>query len=377
VSRAACIVIAGGGSGGHVFPGIAIAEAVERGARVDIIFAGTPRGLETRLIPAHGYRLELLDIVPIRGVGPVGALRGMAVAAGAVLHALVLLRRWRPKAVVSVGGYAAGPVAFAASLLGIPVAVVEPNAVAGLANRILGPVAQRAYVAWGDAATTFSPKKTRRFGMPLRKGFAPVPYVPSRCPRVLVLGGSQGAAPLNERLPEALGIVVREHVEVEVVHQAGRARQDAVAVAYRHAGLPKATVVAFLEDVAGELARADIVVARSGAGTVAEIAAIGRPAVLVPLPHAADDHQTANARALEEAGGAVCLRQDQADVLCIARELSSLLGDPERRLRMSRSARAFGRPDAAAEVARDLCELAGIPWRPDTEGGAASRTEAA
>jgi UDP-N-acetylglucosamine--N-acetylmuramyl-(pentapeptide) pyrophosphoryl-undecaprenol N-acetylglucosamine transferase len=382
MSLAPCIVIAGGGSGGHVFPGIALAQAVERGAEVDIVFLGTPRGMETRLIPALGYRLELLDVVPIRGGGPIGALRGTLVAARAVLSAVFLVRRWRPKAVVSVGGYAAGPIALAASLVGVPVVLVEPNAVVGLANRILGPVAERAYVAWGRAATSFSPKKTRHFGMPLRAGFAPVPYFPSTRPRVLVLGGSQGAAPLNERLPEALGIVARTHPDIEILHQAGSGRQDAVAEAYRRAGLPAATVVAFLDDVAAELARADLVVARSGAGTVAEIAAVGRPALLVPLPHAADDHQTANARALEVAGGAVCLSQDQAVASRLAGELSSLLADPERRVRMSRASRAFGRPDAATEVARDLCKLAGIAWRPESRraekaNGSHIRTELA
>jgi UDP-N-acetylglucosamine--N-acetylmuramyl-(pentapeptide) pyrophosphoryl-undecaprenol N-acetylglucosamine transferase len=378
----ACIVFAGGGSGGHVFPGIAIAESVLRGARVEILFAGTPRGMENQLIPAHGYRLELLDVLPIRGRGSIGAAHGAWVAARAVLRSLVLLRRWRPKVVVSVGGYAAGPIALAASLLGVPLAVVEPNGVVGLANRILGPVARRAYVAWGPAATSFSPKKTRRLGVPLRKGFSPVPYLPSPPLRVLVLGGSQGAAPLNERLPEALGMVARAHPDLEILHQAGRDRQSAVALAYQKAALPAARVVAFLDDVAGELARADIIVARAGAGTVAEIAAVGRPALLVPLPHAADDHQTANARAFEDAGGAICLPQNQADAPRLAGELAALLGDPERRVRMSRASRAFGRPDAATEIARDLCALAGIPWRPERQGpkktnGAARHTEAA
>jgi UDP-N-acetylglucosamine--N-acetylmuramyl-(pentapeptide) pyrophosphoryl-undecaprenol N-acetylglucosamine transferase len=282
---------------------------------------------------------------------------------------------------VSVGGYAAGPVALAASLRGVPIAVLEPNAVAGLANRILGPLARRAYVAWGKAATSFAPRKTRRMGVPLRRGFGPVPYVPSLRPRVLVLGGSQGAASLNERLPEAARIVARKYPEIEILHQAGGGREGAVALAYRRGGLTSAKVVPFLDDMAGEMARADIVVARSGAGTVAEIAAVGRPALLIPFPHAADDHQTANAKALEDAGGAVCLRQDEADAETIAREISSLLGDSERRVRMSRASRSFGRPDAATEIARDICELAGIAWRADRHGsekanGRAPHTEA-
>jgi UDP-N-acetylglucosamine--N-acetylmuramyl-(pentapeptide) pyrophosphoryl-undecaprenol N-acetylglucosamine transferase len=378
MSEVPCIVLAGGGSGGHVFPAVAIAEAVQRGARVDVIFAGTARGLESKIIPARGYRLELLDVVPIKGRGPLRAAHGVVVAARAVVHALAFVRRTKPRAVVSVGGYAAGPVALAAALLHVPVAVVEPNGVAGLANRILGPLARRAYVSWGPAASSFASGKTRRFGMPLRRGFAPAPYGPKPHPRVLVLGGSQGAAPLNERLPEAVALVLRDFPHLDVLHQAGGGNDTAVAAAYRGAGVAEARVVPFLEDVAGELARADLVVARAGAGTVAEIAAVGRPALFIPFPQAADDHQTANARALEEAGGAVCLPQAQADVPCIARELSALLGDSERRVRMSRASRAFGKPDAATDIARDLCELAGIAWqanRPERANGTASHTE--
>jgi UDP-N-acetylglucosamine--N-acetylmuramyl-(pentapeptide) pyrophosphoryl-undecaprenol N-acetylglucosamine transferase len=375
------VVIAGGGSGGHVFPALAIADALQRCADVEVVFAGTARGLEASAIPARGYRLELLDVVPMKGGGTMRAAHGALVAARAVVHALGLVRRLRPAVVVSVGGYAAGPVALAAALLGVPVAVVEPNGVAGLANRILGPVAKRAYVAWGPAATSFSPKKTRALGLPLRQDFVPVPYEPSSRPRILVLGGSQGAAPLNERLPAAIGIVDRAHPDVEVLHQTGQGRENAVAEAYRRAAVSRATVVPFLDDVAAELARADLVVARSGAGTVAEVAAMGRPALFIPFPQAADDHQTANARALSDAGGAVWIPQHDADAARIASELGSLLGDPDRRARMSLASRSFGRPDAARDIARDLCELAGIACRsakrrPKKTNGAAPQTEA-
>jgi UDP-N-acetylglucosamine--N-acetylmuramyl-(pentapeptide) pyrophosphoryl-undecaprenol N-acetylglucosamine transferase len=368
MSGAPCIVIAGGGSGGHVFPAVAIAEAVQRDARVDVIFAGTARGMEAKVIPARGYRLELLDIVPIKGGGPLRAARGVVVAARAVAHALALVRRTKPRAVVSVGGYAAGPVALAAALLRIPVAVVEPNGVVGLANRLLGPFADRAYVAWGPAAKSFAEKKTRLMGVPLRRGFLPSPYEPKSHLRVLVLGGSQGAAPLNERLPDALGIALRSFPNLGVLHQAGGGHDPAVLSAYSRAGVREVRVVPFLEDVAGEIARADVVVARSGAGTVAEVAAVGRPALLIPFPLAADDHQTTNARALEEAGGAVCLPQAEADAPRVANLLAELLGDPERRTRMSRASRAFGKPDAATNIARDLCELAGIAWQPERPG---------
>jgi UDP-N-acetylglucosamine--N-acetylmuramyl-(pentapeptide) pyrophosphoryl-undecaprenol N-acetylglucosamine transferase len=356
------IVIAGGGSGGHVFPGLAIAEAVERGAQVEVLFAGTTRGLEARIIPERGYTLEVLDVLPIKGQGALLAARGVLFAARAVVRALALVRRLAPRVVVSVGGYAAGPLALAACILRVPVAIVEPNGVVGLANRILAPFASRAYVAFDGAAARFTPSLTRRFGVPLRPGFAPSPYLPSEPLRILVLGGSQGAAVLNERLPEAVAVVRRAYPAVEVLHQSGKARDDGVREAYRRSGVDAVTVVAFLDDVATELARADVVVARSGAGTVAEIAAVGRPALFVPFPFAADDHQAANALALERAGGAICLKQADADVPRLAHELSTLLRDRPRRIAMSRASRAFGQPDAATDIARDLCELAKIPW---------------
>jgi UDP-N-acetylglucosamine--N-acetylmuramyl-(pentapeptide) pyrophosphoryl-undecaprenol N-acetylglucosamine transferase len=241
-------------------------------------------------------------------------------------------------------------------------AIVEPNGVVGLANRILAPFASRAYLGFDGAAARFTPERTRRFGVPLRRGFAPKANEPSENLRILVLGGSQGAAALNERLPEAIGKVLREYPAVEVLHQAGKARGEGVRHAYVRSGVRSAKVVDFLDDVASELARADVVVARSGAGTVAEIAAVGRPALLVPFPHAADDHQAANAIALERAGGAICVAQAHADVPRLVRELSSLLGDRQRRTAMCRASRNFGKPDAATDIARDLCELAKIPW---------------
>jgi UDP-N-acetylglucosamine--N-acetylmuramyl-(pentapeptide) pyrophosphoryl-undecaprenol N-acetylglucosamine transferase len=356
------IVIAGGGSGGHVFPGLAIADAVRRGADVRVVFAGTARGLEARIVPERGYRLEVLDILPIKGQRALQATRGVLFAARAVVQALALVHRLAPRVVVSVGGYAAGPIALAAFILRVPVAIVEPNAVVGLANRILAPFASRAYVAFDGAASRFAPERTRRFGVPLRRGFAPNAYEPSEPLRVLVLGGSQGAAVLNERLPEAIGTLLGAYPALQVLHQAGRARDAAVRNAYVRFGVPTAKVVSFLDDVATELARADVVVARSGAGTVAEIAAVGRPALLVPFPFAADDHQAANARALERAGGAICLKQVDADVPRLVYELSSLLGDPARRIAMSRASSTFGKPEAASNIGRDLCELVNIPW---------------
>lgn len=365
------IVIAGGGTGGHVFPAVAVAESMQALADVDVVFCGTARGVEARVIPARGWRLETLDVEPVKGGGAKRAIRGALVAARATVRAVGLVRSLRPRAVLSVGGYASGPVALAAALVGVPVAVMEPNSVLGLANRLMAPFAKRAYIAWDDAGARFRPKVRRDFGVPLRSGFGPRPYVAKGTLRVLVLGGSQGAAALNERMPEVIARL-GDMPGLEVVHQAGRDRDAAVRAAYEREKVERATVVPFIDDVAKAIAEADLVVARAGASSIAELTVIGRAAVLVPFPHAADDHQARNAQALARAGGAVCVRQEAADVARLAAEIGRLLRDDRARTRMADASRACGKPRAAREVAADLLVLAGIAERPHSATNGAS-----
>jgi UDP-N-acetylglucosamine--N-acetylmuramyl-(pentapeptide) pyrophosphoryl-undecaprenol N-acetylglucosamine transferase len=347
-----------------VFPAVAVAEAAESLADVEVVFCGTDRGIEARVVPARGWRLERLVVEPMKGGGARRAVRGALVAARATLHALALVRRLRPRVVLSVGGYASGPAALAAALLGVPVAILEPNSEPGLANRLLAPIARRAYLAWDEAAWAFRGATIRSFGVPLRPGFAPRAYVPRDVPRLLVMGGSQGASVLNERVPEAIGMLTRRGARaVEVVHQAGAGRDAAVRDAYARAGVFGVTVVPFIDDVAQAIADADLVVARAGAGTLAEITAVGRPTLLVPFPHAADDHQARNAEALARAGAAAWLRQDAATVPRLASEVERLLGDSALRIAMARAATACGRPGAAHRVGADLLALAAIPER--------------
>lgn len=357
------VLVAGGGTGGHVFPGLSVAHALKSLADLDVVFAGSPRGLETKVVPQHGYALELLDVEPMKGGGAARAVRSALVAARAMRHARAFVRHMKPAVVLSVGGYAAGPAALACVSQRVPLAVLEPNSTLGFANRLLAPFAKRAYVAWAETARVFRGDKARLYGVPLRPGFEPRAYTPSSGPkRVLVLGGSQGAQALNERLPKAITRVVAQMGPVEVVHQAGRDRDEPVRAAY--GSTPGVRVVPFLDDVAGEMAAADLVVARAGAVTVAEISAIGRAAILVPFPHAADDHQAKNAMALAELGGAVCIRQEAADEARIATEIASILSDDARRVRMADAAREHGRPHAAMDIAKDVLELAGIRAKP-------------
>ncbi|HEY8041113.1 MAG TPA: undecaprenyldiphospho-muramoylpentapeptide beta-N-acetylglucosaminyltransferase [Polyangiaceae bacterium] len=366
------ILVAGGGTGGHVFPAVAVAEAMQLLADVDVVFCGTARGVEARVVPARGWALELLDVEPMKGGGPARAIRGALVAARATGRAFGLVRRLRPGAVLSVGGYASGPVTLAAALLGVPVAVLEPNSVVGLANRLLAPFARRAYVAWDEAGAKFRARARRSFGVPLRAGFVPRPGATRGTARVLVMGGSQGAAALNERMPEVVARLA--HVPgLDVLHQAGRDRDDPVRAAYSRAKVERVKVVPFVDDVAQAIADADVVVARAGASTLAELTAIGRAAVLVPFPHAADDHQARNAEALARAGGAVCVRQEAADAARLATELERLLVDEPARTAMAEASRARGKPGAAHDVAADLLELAGVALRPRTRTNGSAR----
>jgi len=360
------ILVAGGGTGGHVFPGLAVAHALTDLADVEVVFAGTPRGLETRVVPQHGYTLELLDVEPMKGGGPARAIRGALVAAKAMRHATGLVGRIRPSAVLSVGGYSAGPAALACVRAKVPLAILEPNSTLGLANRLLAPFAQRAYVAWAETSRHFRGDRARLYGVPLRPGFEPRPYLPAveKVRRVLVLGGSQGATALNERVPDAIARAAKKVGAIEVVHQTGKDREAAVREAYASAGVTTVKVVSFIDDVAEQMATADVIIARAGAVTVAEIAAVGRASILVPFPHAADDHQAKNAMALAELGGAICIRQEAADEVRLATELTLLFGDDQRRVSMARTAREHGHPNAALEVARDLLAFAGIKPRP-------------
>lgn len=346
-----------------MFPGLAVADAIGAIADVDVVFVGTERGLEARIIPERGYTLETLRVEPMKGGGVARAVRGGAVAASATVRSAALLARYRPRAVLSVGGYAAGPVSLAAALARIPLGILEPNAIMGLANQVLAPMCQRAYVAWPEVVRFAWPGTMRAYGVPLRPGFAPSEYRPRGTARILVLGGSQGASALNERLPDAIGRVAKAIPSVEVVHQTGKDRDAAVREAYAREGVKNARVVPFLDDVAGAMSDADVIVGRAGASTVAEISAVGRASVLVPFPFAADDHQAKNASALVAAGGAIAIRQEAADGVRIATELLLLFGDDAARVAMARSAAAVGKPRAAADIASDLLGLAGIAPR--------------
>lgn len=359
------VLLAGGGSGGHVFPLLAVAEAMRilRPA-VDVTFVGTSRGMEATLLPARGEKLVLLESAPIKGQGLLGGLRGITTAAGAMPDGRAVVRKIGPRVVLSVGGYAAGPVALAARTLGVPVALLEPNSVLGLSNWLMTPLVSRAYVAFPEVERRFRPSVARRFGIPLRRGFDAVPYAPEPGKlHVLVLGGSQGAEALNQRVPLAIAQLGTNFPTLTVLHQAGRGRDAEVRALYDRAsdeaGLSgRVEVRAFLDDMPRALAEADVVIARAGAGSLAELCAVGRAGILVPFPFAADDHQRKNAESLSKDSAAVTLLQSDASPERLAKELSALFESPNRRLALADAARRRGVPDAARRIAQDLLDLA-------------------
>ncbi len=354
------VILAGGGTGGHVFPLVAVADALHDIVPSEgIVFVGSGRGIETRVVPERGYELELLDAHPLRGAGLLGAFKGVRQVFKVIPSALELLDRRAPSVVFSVGGYAAGAISAAARLRGVPLALLEPNAVVGLANALTAPMVQRAYTAFPEAEAAFAPARVRRLGVPLRAGFEPCPFEPrGRIREVLVLGGSQGAKSLNEAVPEALAAFKDR---IHVVHQCGPKHEEPTHQRYDSLGLSRvAQVVSFIDDVPSALAAADLVVSRSGASAVSEIAAIGRPSVLLPYPFAAGDHQRRNAEALERWGAAVCIAPQDDPVQALLAALGPLIEDESRLRAMASRAAAFGKPTAAREIARDLCDLAGI-----------------
>ncbi len=354
------IVLCGGGTGGHVYPLIAVADALAQLApHVRLLFVGTERGIETQAVPARGYELLLVRMEPMRGRGIGGGLRGAARAALSIPEAVALLRRARPDVVLSIGGYAAGSISVASKVLRVPLALMEPNAVVGLANRLAAPLVDRAYTACAEAEGHFAAKRVRRTGLAIRDGFDSRPYTyDGKSLRVLVLGGSQGARSLNDNVPEALATC---GTQLRVVHQAGKGNDEAVRDRYRRLGAPfQVEVTPFIDDMPQALTRADLVVGRSGAGAVAEICAVGRPALFIPYPFASGDHQYHNAQALVGAGAARCVRNEEANPSRLAAEIDGLTQGAGTLQAMAEASRRLGHPKAARVIAQDLLALGGI-----------------
>lgn len=356
------VMVAGGGTGGHLFPGLAVVEELRRRVPgLEVRFVGTSRGIEARVLPGRGEQLDLLKVTPLKGQGFGARIRSFGRIPGAMREASSLMRDFDPDLVLGVGGYASGPVLLAASLSGRPSAVLEQNAHVGMTNRILARFVDRAYISFEETAAVFGKSKSVMTGNPVRHEFveharlalADPEGFEARARNILVLGGSQGARKLNEEVPRALGRLGRLPEGMRIIHQTGQSMRDDVEATYRELGID-AEVVTFIDDMARAYSNASLVIARAGATTLAELCAIGRPSILIPFPYAADDHQAKNAEALEHLGGALCIREANLDRDSLGRLVEELLGDEARRRSMSDAARAHGRPDAAAAIVDDM-----------------------
>jgi UDP-N-acetylglucosamine--N-acetylmuramyl-(pentapeptide) pyrophosphoryl-undecaprenol N-acetylglucosamine transferase len=358
------VLIAGGGTGGHLYPGIAVArELIVRQPDARVVFAGTAAGLESKVVPREGFPLELIRSAGLKGKSPVARLRGAALIPVSAFDAWRVLSTWKPAVAVGVGGYSSGPVIGLAALRRIPTLLMEQNAMPGLTNRTLARVVDAAAVTFETSLAYFG---GRGFvtGNPVRAEFfaadadaAHSSPAPPGVVRVLVFGGSQGAHAINVAMVDAAPRLRQAVPAVSITHQTGERDLELVREGYRRAGLD-ARVEPFLYAMDREMREADLVVCRAGATTLAELTAAGRPSILVPLPTATDDHQRKNAEAMAEAGAAHVLDQRELSGARLAGDIISLCSDAAARARMAAEARLRARPDAARAIVTRILELA-------------------
>jgi len=377
------ILMVAGGTGGHIFPALAVAEELRRrgersGSPYEIKFLGTHRPLEAKLIPAAGFRLRAVDAAGLKGIGGIKRLQNLLVLPRTAIAVARILREFRPQAVLGVGGYLAGPVMLEAALVNIPTILIEPNVRPGLTNRLLAPLVRAAALGFAETANLYG-EKGRVTGHPVRRAFFDIPprrhAAPAAQPgvavppfTVLVVGGSQGSMAINRAVVESLPLLEAGVAptfrsapgnegfagDLRIIHQTGERDYNEVRKAYQERSLP-AEVHAFIEDMPGALAQADLVISRAGATAVAELAAAGRAALLIPFPGATDQHQLENARAMERAGAARVIVQSELTAARLAGEILELMASPATLEQMETCVRRLARPDAAARIA-DMVE---------------------
>ena len=356
------VLIAGGGTGGHIIPALAVAnELVERHG-AEVLFVGTARGLEIRLVPEAGFRLRLIDVGPLKNVSLATRLHTFLQLPQSISSCKRLIREFKPSVVFGVGGYASGPALSAALRLKVPTMVFEPNAMPGLANRLVGKKVQSAAVNFSAASRWFANCEVT--GIPVRPKFFSIGPPEESAPHLLIFGGSQGARLFNVHLPQVMPELLDQVPGLTVLHQSGVRNFDSTQTAYAASGADPARwqVSPYLEDMPSCFAKAHLVMARSGASTVAELAAAGRPALLVPFAAAADHHQHRNAEAMVDAGAAVMREESELAVPGLLLEtLTALLNSPKRMAAMSSAARTLAHPAAAERIAEKLAALADQP----------------
>jgi len=359
--RAPRLLIAGGGTGGHLFPGIAIArEFTARNARNAVLFVSTGNAFEKKTLARAGFPLAAISVAGIKGRGLGRTLKSLALMPVGVTQSGRIIRNFRPDLVLGVGSYAAGPVVLAAWMTGIPVVLQEQNMLPGITNRFLARFARRIYVSFEDTAGRFDAGKARWTGNPVRREILSPPAAAVRDKQkgerpaalnILIAGGSQGAHAINMAMVAALPLI-RQKAHLDIVHQTGAADEDTVRKAYTAQGI-HAVVAAFFEDMDQPYRQADLVICRAGATTVAEITAVGKAAIFIPFPYAADDHQRLNAEALASRGAAEIIAEKQLTAAGLAQEIDRFAKDRTALERMAAQAKKLGRPEAARLIVDD------------------------
>ena len=356
------MLIAGGGTGGHIIPALAVAYELVTRHGAEVLFVGTPRGLESRMVPAAGFQLRLIEVGPLKNVSLATRLRTILDIPKSLLACRRIIREFAPNVVFGVGGYASGPGMAAALMLHVPTMVFEPNAMPGLSNRLVGRRVQEAEVNFPAAARFF--RNARVTGIPVRPEFFKLPPANGKAPHLLIFGGSQGARLLNVTLPEIAVRLFDAVPGLTILHQSGMRSVEATESAYRTSGADPTRwqVSGFLDDMPSRFAQANLVMARSGASTVAELAASGKPSLLVPFAAAADDHQTRNAEEMVKVGAAMMLKESElGDHDKVLEAIVGLLTSPEKLASMSAAALTQAHPQSAEDIAERLVSLSRRP----------------
>src|SRR5215203_2089621 len=342
------VLIAAGGTGGHIYPGIAVAkEIMRRDEKSQVLFVGTSHGLETRIVPENGFQLSLINSAGLKNVGFVGKLKGLAVLPKSILEARNLLKDFKPDVVVGAGGYVSGPVLMVASMMRIPTLVMDSNALPGFTNRRLAMFVDKAALTFEEALPFFG-KKGVVTGNPVRKEFFEIAEPESsEKVKLLIFGGSQGARAINDAMIDALPKLAMNSDDLDITHQTGESEFERIRDAYDRAGWKSADVRRYISDMVTEFAKSDLIISRAGATTCAELAAAGKASIMVPLPTAADDHQRKNAEAMQRAGAARMILQKDLAGEVLAKEISDLIAQPDAITEMEKAAKEMARSDAA------------------------------
>ncbi len=351
------IIIAGGGTGGHVIPALAIAQQLKKQFGAEILFIGTARGIETRLVPQAGFPLQLIQVGALKNVSLMTRAKTMFDLPRAISACSRMLTEFDPEVVIGVGGYASGPAMVAALRRRLPTLAFEPNVVPGFANRMIARWVSAAAVHFEETCQYFP--HCRVTGVPVRGAFFSIAPKVSGAPTLLVFGGSQGARAINNAMIESLPGLRANIPGIHIIHQTGERDYDRVLAAYQQSGI-SGEVHKFIDDMPTTFARADLLVCRSGASTVGEITAAAKPAIFVPFPAAADDHQNVNARALERAGAAVVVEESNLGAAYLVETVGTLIADAPRLRSMGDAARALAHPKAVEEIAEMVEKLARV-----------------